>query len=156
MDIQVVTLPPTPIIMLSHSGAYDAIGPKFEKLWEYVSANGIPAQKTLGIYWDNPEFTPVDELRSAACVQVPLGYTPPANFASSGLQLGNLAPGDYAMATVTGSYDQLSAAWGNLVAHAEGAMGRAISDNPAFEVYVNDPAETAPNNLITELYLPLK
>lgn len=142
--------------MNPHRGAYNQIGPKFEQLWGWVGPNNVPAEKTLGIYWDNPEFTPEAELRSAACVQVPLGYEPPAGFAGQGFQLGNLAAGDYAMTTVTGPYEELEAAWGQFMQMIEGQLGREISDNPAFEVYVNDPSDTAPADLITEFYMPLK
>ncbi|MBS1718570.1 MAG: GyrI-like domain-containing protein [Armatimonadetes bacterium] len=153
MDAQVIQLAPFPIAMIRHKGPYDQIGPKFDQLWGWIGQNNVPAIRTLGLYWDNTDYTPAAQLRSAACVEVPAGFQMPAG--SEPVELGQVAGGAYATTKCVGPYENLAAAWTELTKQIEGPMGRKISENPAFEVYVNDPSDTAPDQLITELYMPV-
>lgn len=155
MNVQVIQLAPIHVAMMRHTGSYDDIGPLFDQLWGWVTASGIPAQRTIGVYWDNPDFVPTNQLRSAACVELPIGYQA---MQSGGLpiEFTDLAGGDYATTRFVGPYDDLAPIWSNLTKYTEGTLGRRISDNPAFEVYVNDASETPPEQLITELYLPVQ
>jgi AraC family transcriptional regulator len=138
--------------MLRHTGSYETLSSKFETLFEWVDANSVPFQRTIGIYWDNPEFTPEHQLRSAACIEVPATFTGPLG---PSLEFGNLAGGEYAVASFTGPYEQLEPVWSKLINYVESGMRKEISDQPAYEVYLNDPADTPADQLITELYLPL-
>lgn len=74
MNAQVIHLDPVRIVMLRHTGSYDGIGPVFEQLWGWVESHNVPVQRTIGIYWDNPDEVPVNKLRSAACVEIPSDY----------------------------------------------------------------------------------
>jgi AraC family transcriptional regulator len=154
MNAQVIHLDPVRIVMLRHTGSYDGIGPVFDKLWGWVESNSVPVLRTIGIYWDNPDEVPVNKLRSAACVEIPADYQVTDSGGLS-LILDQLAPGDYAMASCVGPYENLAAEWTNLTTYCENTIRRKISNNPAFEVYVNDPSDTPPSQLITELYMPL-
>ena len=64
MNAQVTHLDPIRIVMLRHTGPYDALGPVFEKLWGWVESHNIPAERWIGIYWDNPDEVPTEKLRS--------------------------------------------------------------------------------------------
>lgn len=154
MNAQVVRLAPIPIVLLRHTGPYDLMMPVFEQLWAWVEAHNVPGMRTIGIYYDNPDFTPAPQLRSAACVEVPAGFVVTE---SDGLPLeeAKIAGGDYVTMRFVGPYEALEPVWTELTSYAEGTLRRTISDNPAFEVYVNDPEEVAPSELITELYLPV-
>ncbi len=154
MNIQVNNLPAARIVMLRHTGSYDGIGDVFDKLWTWVSSHNVPVQRTIGIYWDNPDEVPTEKLRSAACVEIPDSY----QITDSGglsLILDQLAPGDYATTRYVGPYENLGPVWGELTSYVEQTLRRAISENPAFEVYVNDPSDTPPSQLITDLFMPL-
>ena len=140
--------------MFRHTGSYDQLGDKFEQLWNWVTNSGVPAKRTIGIYWDNPDFTPTNRLRSAACVEVPIG-TELENHGPLPIELSEIAGGNYATTTFVGSYDKLAPVWTQFTAQIEGALNRTITQNPAFEVYVNDASETPPEKLITELYTPV-
>ena len=154
MNAQITQIPPIPVAMLKHTGSYDGIGAKFDQLWSWVSDNGIPAQRTIGIYWDNPEFTPANQLRSAACVELPMGYQA-TNNGSLPITFEEIAGGEYAIFKFVGPYENLEMAWSALTRWIENDQKRTISENPAFEVYVNDPTDTPSDKLITELYMPL-
>lgn len=142
------------VVMLRHSGDYEALSEKFDQLWEWVEANQVPVLRTIGIYYDNPDFVPTHQLRSAACVEVRTGFQL-VDRGGLPLELGTLMGGEYATLRHVGPYDELGRIWSEMTTQIEGPMGRQISDEPAYEVYVNDASDTEPQNLVTELFMPL-
>lgn len=155
MNAQVIQIDPIRVVMLRHQGPYDGISAVFDRLWQWVEANGVPAQRTIGMYWDNADEVPAHQLRSAACVEVPASYSI-ANAGRLPLELKEIAGGSYATVRHTGPYEDLERIWGQLVSYIERDLGRIVGRNPAFEVYVNDASDTPPHQLITELYMPVQ
>lgn len=49
---------------LNHTGAYHTVGTTMEKADSMLRSIGIECTKGFGIYYDNPEATPEEELRS--------------------------------------------------------------------------------------------
>jgi AraC family transcriptional regulator len=45
--------------------------------------------------------------------------------------------------------------WSELTRRVEGNLRRTIGEGPAIEIYLNDASDTAPQDLITDLYLPV-
>jgi len=152
MNAQVIQLAPIRIAMLRHTGSYDEIGPVFDRLWKWVEAQNVPVQRTIGIYWDDPDEVPAPQLRSAACVEIPEGYQVGGWGAP---EVGQIAGGTYVTARFVGPYDDLAPVWNDLWSYCENDLRRTISEEPAFEVYVNDPGDTPPERLITDLYMPV-
>ena len=141
--------------MLPHQGPYEQISAVFDQLWNWVTANNVPSQRLIGIYYDNPDYTAAAQLRSAACVEVPAGFQI-TNSGGLPLQVQDIAGGTYATMRFVGPYEKLAPVWSNFTNYIEGTLRRKISDNnPAFEVYVNDPSNTPPDQLITDLFMPL-
>lgn len=154
MTITITNRIPVPAIMIEHVGPYEGIGSVFEQLWQWIEANNIPAQQSVGIYFDNPDQVPSNRLRSCACATLPLGYTVLAQ--GNPGKVGNIPGGTFAMTSFTGSYDRLGAVWTEFTSRIEGEQGKRIRDDiPAFEVYINDASTTPPDQLITELYMPV-
>jgi AraC family transcriptional regulator len=153
MNAQLTQLAPIPVVMLRHTGSYDGVGPVFDQLWGWVTSNSVPVQRTIGIYWDDPDEVPANKLRSAACVEVPLGYQV-TNNGGLPIELQYIAGGAYVTTRFVGPYEKLAPVWSELTRYC-GQIGREISDNPAFEVYVNDASDTPADQLITELYMPV-
>jgi AraC family transcriptional regulator len=154
MNAHQVQLAPIPVVMYRHMGPYETLSPKFDQLWEWVEGHGVPAQRTIGIYWDNPDYVPASRLRSAACVEVPPYFQLPDR-AGLPISLERIAGGSYMTTTFVGPYEDLAPVWTQLTSYIETRMGLRISNNPAFEVYVNDAGKTPPDQLVTELYMPL-
>ena len=155
MNVQVVDLSPIHVVMLKHMGPYEQMDKVCEQLWDWVGKNSVPAQRTIGIYWDNPEFTPAAKLRGAACIEVPAGFQP---ISTGGLLLSveDIAGGSYATTRYVGPYEGLAAVWSSFTNQIEGSLGKQIREkDPAFEIYVNDASDTPAAQLITELYMPL-
>ncbi len=156
MKIQVVALTPIPLVMISHVGPYDQLPAKFEQLSQWVEQTGTPIKRWIGVYWDNPEEVDASQLRSGAAVEVAIGFSlvPTGNFP---VVMHHIDGGDYATTTYVGPYEEMEPAWARFGRHIEQTLKRTIiTDEPAFEVYVNDPEDTAPADLITELYMPVK
>lgn len=155
MNVQVVQLPAIRVVMLRHTGPYEELSAEFDRLWAWVTRNNVPVQRTIGIYWDNADYVPASKLRSAACVEVRAGF----GLTDRGglpLTLEEIAGGVYATTRFVGPYEDLAPVWTNLTNYIERTLRRDISDEPAFEVYVNDASDTPPSQLITELYMPLR
>jgi AraC family transcriptional regulator len=155
MDIKINFLAPIYVAMIHHKGAYDQLSNKFEQLFGWVESESVPITRTIGIYWDNPELVNARDLRSAACVEVPMNYLI-SGVNGISLEKGQIAGGNYATTTFVGPYHKLEKVWSELISEVEGAMGRVITDSPSFEVYVNDPSDTQESELITELYLQIQ
>ncbi len=154
MNVQVLQLAPIRVAMLRHFGSYDGIGAVFDQLTAWVDSHGVPAQRTIGIYWDNPDYVPESRLRSAACVELPADYQV-TDLGGLPIVSERLPGGAYATTEFVGPYEDLAPVWSRFTQYIEGPLRRRISQTPAFEVYVNDPSTTPPNELITELYMPL-
>jgi AraC family transcriptional regulator len=155
INVQIVQLQPIRVAMLRHVGSYDLLPPQFDKLFEWVERFNIPVKRTIGIYWDNPDEVPTNRLRSGACVELPNGYDV-ADRGGLPILVDEIPGGSYATARFVGPYEMLASVWQELTAEVEGPLRRKISDRAAFEVYVNDAAETPSQQLITELYMPLQ
>jgi len=155
MNAQVTQLSPIRVAMMRHTGPYDGLGPVFDKLWSWVELSGAETMRTIGIYYDNPDFTPAAQLRSAACFEVRGGYQMENNHGMP-VSIEEIPGGTYVTTRFVGPYEKLEPVWTELTNYIEGTLGRQISEvNPAFEIYVNDASETPPDELITELYMPV-
>ena len=154
MNAQLTQIAPIHVVMMRHVGSYDDVGPVFDTLWNWCEANRVPTSRTIGIYYDNPDFTPVNQLRAAACFEVPYGYQAP-NTGGLAITVEDIPGGAFATTRFVGPYEKLAPVWQELTNYVERTLGKQISENPAFEVYVNDASETPPNQLITELYMPV-
>ncbi len=64
-EVTVKTIDDIHMIYYKFKGPYMNSFNDFGKLMEYVQANNVPvAQNTLGVYYDDPEQVPEDQLRS--------------------------------------------------------------------------------------------
>ncbi|WP_085537112.1 AraC family transcriptional regulator [Massilibacteroides vaginae] len=75
---EIKTLNPIKTIAISHLGDYSGIGGAFEKIAGWAAANNLWAAtpKMAGVYHDDPLTTPVEQLRSEACLEDLADTTP--------------------------------------------------------------------------------
>lgn len=146
------TEPARRLIGLTHLGAYPEIGKSFEKfsaicesrqLWPSLGA-------VLAIYYDNPEETAEAQLRSFAGSEFSGDAVP------EGLAESHIPGGKTAVLTYKGPYSGLQAAYHTLFGNWLPESGEEPADSPCYEIYLNDPRDTAPEELLTEICLPLK
>lgn len=154
MTVKIEHSEPIRVAAMLHKGSYETLSATFDELFEWVESKRVPIMRTIGIYWDNPEFVDEAKLRSAACVEIPTNY----QFIDNGglpIDIMQIVGGNYAMTRFVGPYEKLEPVWVEFTAYVENTLGRKITQDPAFEVYVNDPAETPASELITELFMPV-
>ncbi|HEY8923705.1 MAG TPA: AraC family transcriptional regulator [Polyangia bacterium] len=152
MNVVIENLPALRIAALHHVGPYQNIGEAFGRLGALAGPAGLfrPGSMMIGLYHDDPDATPADELGSEAGVSIPEGVSLP-----DGLTEIKLAAGRYAKTTHVGPYDQLHDVWSRFVGQWLPSSGERIGDGPSLEVYHNTPADAPPSQLRTDLYIPL-
>jgi AraC family transcriptional regulator len=153
IDVHIESHPAQRLLALAHSGDFMQIGSVFKRLLAIARSQGLagPETLTIGIYYDDAAVTPVDALRSHACIAVP----PTLTVAPGGLELIDLPEGDVAVGIHRGPYDRLEESYRWLFAEWLPSSGREAADRPCYETYVTDPSRTAPQDLITHISIPL-
>lgn len=138
---------------IAHSGAYLQIDKAMGRLFTALATQNImaPDQAMLAVFFDDPDLTPVEGLRSAACSPVDKATPLPAP-----LEEMTLHGGLYARLRYTGPYADMKGAYRWLLGVWLPNSGYEPDDAPVFEAYRNSPQQVAPSNLITDIYLPLR
>lgn len=152
MHVEIRELPARKAVCMSHQGPYFMIGRTFGQLGAWLQETGAPSGPGIGIYYDDAEATPPDELRSEA------GAFVADDFATDDprVHIVDVAGGTYAVGTHVGPYDGLSNAWNELVGKWLPSSGYVFGDAPGFEVYLDDCSKTPPAEVRTEICVPVK
>jgi AraC family transcriptional regulator len=105
----------------------------------------------IGVYYDDPSVVGPADLRSHACFVVGEDVACP-----EGLEEVRTAGGRMAVLRFKGHYSGLPAAYDYLYGHWLAASGSEPADAPSFELYVNSPMDTRPEDLLTDICVPLR
>lgn len=78
ISTEIRNLEPVKTIAIPHTGDYSGIAGAFDKLAAWATANNLWAAspRMAGVYHDDPMYTPVDKLRSEACLEDLSGTKP--------------------------------------------------------------------------------
>jgi len=161
LQAKIVELKPVEVLYVRKEGAYaNSAGEAWEVLMGFAYKNKIKYKKNLmgkdammfGIGHDNPNVIDAEKLRFDACISWDDKSVKPEGEISSKIIEG----GKYAMFLHKGAYENLKATYddiGDWIVES----GLEVRDLPMFEKYLNrDPRRTKPENLKTEIYVPLK
>jgi len=135
-------------IAIRHVGPYWQIGGAFGRLKAWAEERGIATTMGLAIYHDNPEITPLAELRSDACLVVPTAI----EVHDPEVRALEVPGGRYAVATHLGHYASLGETWGRFMGEWLPTSGLALGHGPCFELYVDDCNQVPVEQVRTELY----
>ncbi len=148
-DIQIRTVPAQLALVVSKRASLATIpermGEAFGELMQHVA--DTQAQVVGPAFAVYPEM-PGDDFAFLTGVPVAAGAT-----GGPGVELQELPAGEAAILTHQGPYDMLEQQWQRLMAWVE-TSGRTPSAPPR-EVYLNDAQTVAPDDLLTELVMPL-
>lgn len=151
--VTIRTEPQRRLAALPHTGSYFEIGRAYERLSALMGARGLfpLVSGAIAIGYDDPAVVPADELRSHAglIVTPDCPLDPP-------LEEVIVPAGRHAVLRYTGAYQGLPQAYEQLMRNWLPNSGEEPADRPAFEIYVNSPMDTRPEDLVTEICLPLK
>lgn len=152
MKVDVVDRPEMHLASVRHVGSYMQIPEAFRRLNEIVTANGLAKKGTMliGIYRDDPSTTPEDKLRSDAAITISDNTRLPP-----GLSRMVIPAGRYAHSVHRGSYAGLGEVWNHLRNEWLPRSGETPADGFSYEVYRNTPMTAKPEDLVTDIYLPL-
>ncbi|MFV2053897.1 AraC family transcriptional regulator [Aliiroseovarius sp. YM-037] len=152
-DVEIRNTESRRLLGMPHSGPYLEIGQAFEKLAAIAASRNLwpEVRGMVGVYYDDPNAVDEDKLRSFAGLQVTENVSD-----TDGLEEVAVVGGDAAVLTFTGPYSGLMQAYDHLFGGWLPKSGREPRDEPAYEIYLNMPSDTAPEDLKTEIHLPLR
>lgn len=151
-DVAIKTVPTMKLVTVEHVGSYMQIGEAFETLFYKLGEKAAvdEAARVVGVFFDDIDVVPENELRSLAGVVVEgnAQLAPP-------LKAAEIAGGSYAVLRHKGPYADMKPAYEWFFGSWLVQSGREAANVPVFEEYLNNPRDTAPPELLTDIYLPL-
>lgn len=152
-DVVIEQEPSRKLAVLPHKGPYIEIGRAFESISAIATSRNLwpDVELMLGVYLDDPAAVAPEDLRSMAGLQLKDGVALP-----DGLEGHDIAGGRAAVLRFVGPYAGLSAAYDFLFSTWLPESGEEPANAPCYEVYRNTPGMVAPEELITDICLPLE
>jgi AraC family transcriptional regulator len=153
MDVTIKRIPERRVAFVRHVGPYDQCGAAWNTLCAKLGPEGRlgPGVEFIGLSHDDPDITPPDRLRYDACVPVDDDFAP-----SGEIGVQTLGGGLYAVTTHHGPYDRLSETYAELCGQWLPRHGHTIRAEPCLEIYLNDPEGTPPEDLLTDIHMPIE
>lgn len=151
--IEIVRLPALRLAAVGHVGPYIQIGQAFDQLFGTLAARGqiTPDVRSIGVYLDDPSAVPEERLRAHAGIVIDDGLAMAAPLEPLTVQAGT-----YAVLRHKGPYADMRAAYDWLFGEWLVRTGHEADDAPAFEEYLNNPRDTPPMELRTNIHLKLR
>jgi len=151
MNVRIEELRPQRAMFMRHVGPYSEVGKTWGRFMSFLFARGLFRGGGLfALVHDDPEVTPPDKLRYDACVAAPDGFKPEGDV---GVQ--EVPGGPYVVALHGGPYEKLGETYAALFGQWLPAHDREPAGGPCMEVYLNNPQNTPPADLRTEVFVPL-
>ncbi len=149
MEVQEKRIKDTQVAFMRYRGGYDKIPELIAEVVEWVTGKGLNMTGMIyGAYFNSPEDVPPEKLR----------YEIGASFEGSASDEGNvmvkIIPEHTVIATLhKGPYTEVGPVIHGLAEYADKNGYDIIG--PVTEVYLNNPNETDPSELLTEVQFPV-
>lgn len=139
----------TRIAYVRSLGPVAEIEEAFGLIFAFVESAGLSMDAGgLGISYDDPVVTDPQRTRFDAAVVVPDGVE-----GNGRVLTRTVPPGRFAVTEYRGPYTQMHGAYVELVGQWFPRSGYAPADTGCLEFYLNDPRVTAPQDLLTEIWV---
>ncbi|MDD2926994.1 GyrI-like domain-containing protein [Rhodoferax sp.] len=150
--VEVRQVPAVQLAGIAHRGPYMQVGRAFDAAFTRMAAQGLawPDMRWLAVYEDDPFAVPESQLHSRAGLSLPPGGVP-----QPPLEPFTLGGGRCAVLRHQGPYATMRAAYQWLYGQWLVQSGHEAANSPVFEEYLNNPRDTPPDRLLTDIYLPL-
>jgi AraC family transcriptional regulator len=148
------TIDPMPVLFVRRTGPYyQAAGEAFGVLCQFAGPRGLlgPASRMIGISHDDPHVTDDSKFRYDACVTIDCEVKPEGEVGQK-----TIAGGKYAVFLHAGAYEGFQQTYDQIFKAWLPGSGEKLRDEPCFEVYLNSPDQVKPEELRTEIWLPLQ
>ena len=164
LEIRVTKFAPLLVAAMRNTGPYEDCGPAWLHLFSLLGPAGLlhEGMVAYGVSHDNPDVTPKDKCRMDVCVSLPQGVSEETPAIRDLLRNKELflrhigSECDYVAMKVQGDYALLHPAYRSLFGQWFPQSGREPVNDPGFEAYYNSPQTTAPEDLLTEIFIPMK
>ena len=154
MTPDIRTTAPVPVLFVRRTGPYyQAAGEAFGVLCQFAGPRGLlgPSVRMIGISHDDPHVTDESKLRYDACVTLNREAKPEGE-----VGLKTIAGGKYAVFLHAGAYEEFQQTYDQIFKAWLPGSGEKLREEPCFEVYLNSPDQVKPEDLRTEIWLPLQ
>ena len=153
MDVRIVDFPETPVAAVEHRGSPASEHDTARRLIAWRIANRLHPDRhaTYGVHWTDPRTTPPAEHRVDFCV----AYDGPIAPNDADIVAKVIPRSRCAVARHHGSRENVTAAT-ELVERWLPASGEVLGDFPVFFHYVNVGPNVREQDMITDVYLPLR
>ncbi len=142
------------MICVRRTGPYaGAAKAAWDALCGWAGPRGLiaPNAEFIGIGHDDPEITAEDKLRYDACITVDRPVKPEGE-----VSVQKLAGGRYAVFTLQGPYDGLAELYRAIYGQWLPASGMKLRNVTCYERYLNDCGKVKPQELLTEICIPVE
>ena len=153
MEVEIKGMPELRVATVRHVGPYNQIPQAFGRLGSIAGPAGLvdrPEAMMMAIYYDDPESTDPDQLRSDAGLVVAEDTVLP-----DGLTEQRMPAGRYATTTHVGPYETLGDTWARFFGEWLPASGHRLGPGVSYEIYRNDPTKVPKHELRTDLYISI-
>ncbi|OFX43549.1 MAG: hypothetical protein A2046_01485 [Bacteroidetes bacterium GWA2_30_7] len=148
------TLKSKKIIFTQSIGDYKGEGTAnaWNKVCEFAQKKRLFGWKNefIGISHDDPEITDSEKLRYDACISISKEVKPEGE-----IGVKEIEGGKYAIFLHKGAYENFQQTYNAIYKQWLPTSGFELRNLPCFEVYLNEPKKTKPQNLKTEIYIPV-
>lgn len=147
-------LPEQKVLFVRKTGRYDkAAEAAWCELMRFAHTHRLLNNETrsIGISHDSPEITAEERLRYEACITIDRDVMPEGEV---GVQ--TIEGGKYVVFLHRGTYGKFGETYDAIFSGWLPSSGEKLRDAPCFEIYLNrDPRRTKPENLRTEIFVPI-
>ncbi|MCX7120978.1 MAG: GyrI-like domain-containing protein [Gammaproteobacteria bacterium] len=153
--VKIEIIAPIQVAFVRHVGPYAELTQAWFQLIAELGINIVSSEKTqkIGIAHDAPDITDSEKLRYDACIT--LDEIP--NFKAKGhVGIQTLHGGKYAVITHYGALEEIETTYRILFGVWLPQSGFEPADYPNFMVHRKTPFQTPAEQLVTDIYLPLK
>ncbi|WP_243439727.1 AraC family transcriptional regulator [Fundidesulfovibrio soli] len=154
MDVSIIRKEPQRVACIRAVGPYmDSSRQAWERMVAWAGPRGLfgPQTRFIGVGHDDPGATAPELLRYDACVSVG-----PEVEGDDEAFVTELPGGEYATVVHKGPYEGLEKTYMWLYGVWLPQSGRVSAGRPGYEVYLNTPERTPPEELLTEINVPLE
>lgn len=152
VKVEVKRIDERKLAYVRHIGPYVECKSAWEKLCAWAGPKGLLNESTsfLGLSYDDPDITDADKIRYDASILLNRNVE-----VAEGIGTQTIAESDYAVCIHKGPYEKLNETYKQICSGWLSQSGREVKNAPSIEIYLNDPCSTPPEELLTEIQIPL-
>lgn len=125
----------------------------WQKLWDYVKAHKLftAGMEHFGVSHDDPKVTEEGKCRYEACLTIHKEAQPEGE-----IGVKEITGGKFAVFLYQGPYTNLSSVYDTIFSKWLPESGCELREQAIMEKYLNNPNQTEPSKLKTEIYIPIQ